>query len=374
MSYCILATIIQIGNLIRQGMILHYFLQLNITTGARKYKYIGFVAWCALTYMGQYYFYEEAEMICFFINAAMIGVCFSNKKKVLLAYLPSYMFLSFVDELLAILFGGVLGFNPLIVIEKEGVLQQILILSTSLVILFLIKITMEKKRISGVMNGINVKEYLLLTLSLLFLTILTSLITYFLYIDESLLILRENVDVVLFFSVASAFLGIVIMANMILLVLKNKTHEEMVNIYHQKSMIQEKYYQMILKNSEEIRGFRHDVHFHIQYLNQQMEEGNYSEVKAHLNGLLDVDKTLQSATKFSGNSIIDAIISGTVYEKENTDITFRYKGKIREKIGIEDIDLITLLSNALENAVEACELNDGEKVIEMRTEQYKESI
>lgn len=72
----------------------------------------------------------------------------------------------------------------------------------------------------------------------------------------------------------------------------------------------------------------------------------------------------QRATKKydTGNFIIDALLSAkaTVGEKAGTEL--RCDGFIPSK-GIENVDMVILLSNIVDNAVEACEKISGQKTI-----------
>ena len=77
---------------------------------------------------------------------------------------------------------------------------------------------------------------------------------------------------------------------------------------------------------------------------------------------------------YSGNTVVDAVICGVLGNTGIQDIKFEYKGKLKRKIGIEDVDLCTVLANILENAVEACERYDGKRYIRMEIATYKSNL
>lgn len=376
MVHMFLYIICEWGILIRYGILYDKFLGMKLALKMKR-LIIGMIGFSLVTGASYILYYEYTEHVSILVTAVMIGLAFRNeKKKALFAYLPLYIFSSFMDEFGATVWGKMSHFNPLIVIEREGVIYNICIVFVTIAILLICEMFMKEKKVfQRIVASIDAKSYILIVASLFSLTMLMSMVTFCLFVDETNQVFIRNIEKILFFVIASVLSGFLVIGNLVALVTKYKIQIEVIEAYKKKNEMESKYYQMLKQKNEEIRGFRHDFHFHIEYLRQQIEENNYEEVRTHIQELVDVDKnTVQKNKVFSGNSVIDAIIYGTVFEYGNQDIVFHYKGKMKEDIGIRDIDLITLLSNALENAVEACKMCETEKIIWLHVAQHKENI
>lgn len=100
------------------------------------------------------------------------------------------------------------------------------------------------------------------------------------------------------------------------------------------------------------RSFRHDIKNHILIMNMLAEQGNYDELKKYLqdmSGVIDESDYV----RISGISAVDAILNEKMYEAQALDITTSYDVINLDKNNIEPLDLCIILSNALDNAIEA---------------------
>lgn len=108
-----------------------------------------------------------------------------------------------------------------------------------------------------------------------------------------------------------------------------------------------------LENSyNRTRAFRHDIKNHVLTMNMLAEQGNLDEIKAYLkeiSGVIDES----SYVRISGISAVDAILNEKLYEAQAQNITTNYDVINLDKNNINPIDLCIILSNALDNAIEA---------------------
>lgn len=123
-----------------------------------------------------------------------------------------------------------------------------------------------------------------------------------------------------------------------------------------------------LENSyNRTRAFRHDIKNHILTMNMLAEQGNIDELKAYLkemSGVID-----ESAyVRISGISAVDAILNEKLYEAQSRSITTNYDVINLDKNSIKPMDLCIILSNALDNAIEANEKieNEDERFIKLK--------
>lgn len=100
------------------------------------------------------------------------------------------------------------------------------------------------------------------------------------------------------------------------------------------------------------RSFRHDIKNHILIMNMLAEKENYAELKKYLrdmSGVIDESDYV----RISGISAVDAILNEKMYEAQAKDVTTSFDVVNLDKNRIEPLDLCIILSNALDNAIEA---------------------
>ena len=121
------------------------------------------------------------------------------------------------------------------------------------------------------------------------------------------------------------------------------------------------YYHAMTEQEEQTRKIRHDIKNLLFALHSMVEQGENDKALEYIE---EMNGLCQRATKKydTGNFIIDALLSAkaTVGEKAGTEL--RCDGFIPSK-GIENVDMVILLSNIVDNAVEACEKISGQKTI-----------
>ena len=123
--------------------------------------------------------------------------------------------------------------------------------------------------------------------------------------------------------------------------------------------------QMGIKNLENAynrtRNFRHDIKNHLLTLNILAENGNVEEIRKYIremNGIIDES----SYIRITGISAVDAILNEKLYEAQSDSITTNYDVMNMEKNSIRPVDMCIILSNALDNAIEANrKIEDPEK-------------
>ena len=100
------------------------------------------------------------------------------------------------------------------------------------------------------------------------------------------------------------------------------------------------------------RTFRHDIKNHLLTMNILAENGDIDEIKKYLkemSGIIDES----SYVRITGISAVDAILNEKLYEAQSYNITTNYDVMNMEKNSIKPVDMCIILSNALDNAIEA---------------------
>ena len=100
------------------------------------------------------------------------------------------------------------------------------------------------------------------------------------------------------------------------------------------------------------RTFRHDIKNHILLLSVLAEQEKYGELRDYLRELSGkIDES--DYVRISGISAVDAILNEKMYEAQAEDVTTSFDVVNLDKNDIAPIDLCIILSNALDNAIEA---------------------
>jgi len=105
---------------------------------------------------------------------------------------------------------------------------------------------------------------------------------------------------------------------------------------------------------QQMRGWRHDYHNHMQTLKAHLHLKQYDEMDEYLTklavDLLQVDTIIKS-----GNVTVDAILNSKLSIARERKINVNAKAFVPEHIKIPDTHLCVIIGNLLDNAMEACE-------------------
>lgn len=107
------------------------------------------------------------------------------------------------------------------------------------------------------------------------------------------------------------------------------------------------------QNSEKTKKIRHDMKNHLNNIRSLIDSGELSAAVSLLDQAADNVKNTKSETIDTGNSFVDAILLSKTAVCREKNIDFSCSVQPLENIKIDAVDLSSLLSNLLDNAVEA---------------------
>lgn len=113
---------------------------------------------------------------------------------------------------------------------------------------------------------------------------------------------------------------------------------------------------------QEMRGYKHDFHHHLQTLKGQLEAGEAERALAYIDQLDEKLMVVDSLLK-TGNVSLDAILSAKIAQAKAAGISVSVKAFVPDKLLISDLELSIVVGNLLDNAIEACALARGERFI-----------
>ena len=110
-----------------------------------------------------------------------------------------------------------------------------------------------------------------------------------------------------------------------------------------------------LRESQAMAGrYRHDLRHHLQYLATCLENGQTDQAQNYILGICE-EIEAQNVQRFCENEAANLILSAFAGRAERAGISLNVQGAIPAFILVSDSDLCVLLSNALENAIYACQ-------------------
>ena len=115
--------------------------------------------------------------------------------------------------------------------------------------------------------------------------------------------------------------------------------------------LQQNHYMELANRIEDARKVRHDFKHKITTIHQYLDNEDYDGLRAYCNELQS-HNNLNVSIPYTGNPAVDGIMYHYASIAKENGIRFEYR-KIAPP-NISDVDLCTLLGNALDNAVTAC--------------------
>ena len=114
-----------------------------------------------------------------------------------------------------------------------------------------------------------------------------------------------------------------------------------------------KYYDEVENMYAKMRGWRHDYRHHIQTMKVHMANGEYEETEKYLD-MLDDDLTNVETVIKTGNKMADAILNSKLSLAVQKNINVKAEAKIPVSLTVSELDLCIVISNLLDNAIDAC--------------------
>lgn len=116
-----------------------------------------------------------------------------------------------------------------------------------------------------------------------------------------------------------------------------------------------------LRESQELaRRYRHDLRHHLQFISAYMENGREEQAKEYIREICQ-EIEAQKVVCYCENEAVNLILSSFAGRALKEGIGMEINGVLPETLPISERDMCVLLSNALENAVHACQAVVAEK-------------
>lgn len=153
------------------------------------------------------------------------------------------------------------------------------------------------------------------------------------------------------------FSVILFMAGMLVVMYERRQHElDMIHFMQMKSQMAEENYKTLNKIYSTNSKIYHDFNNHITILYQFLLNNEVDRALKYLDDLGTPIKTLIEKT-WTSNEVIDVIINSKLEKMNECSIHSDFNVEFPNNSDIQSQDICAILSNLLDNAIEACEKN-----------------
>ena len=137
--------------------------------------------------------------------------------------------------------------------------------------------------------------------------------------------------------------------------------KELLNIQANNQIL---YFERIKDDIDRQRSLSHEYNNQLECINTLLSDNNLDELKNYMS---EVTNKVRHDSDYidTNNAIVNAVINTKYYEATEKDITFIFFINDLSKLTIDSDDLVILLANSLNNAIEACQ-NCKDRVIKLK--------
>ena len=183
-----------------------------------------------------------------------------------------------------------------------------------------------------------------------------SLITY----STSEFALQQNL--IAFFLIILVVIVFVILFSLLINSISKKYFEGTSKLMEEQVKTQLSHYETLNEIKHEYRSFRHDYKNHMHCIRSLIDANKIDEASTYIDKLSDAP-IINTELFETGNHILDAILNDKTSKAAKTNTRFSVSGVFSDSF--EPVDLCTIFSNLLDNAIEACALINGDKIIKI---------
>lgn len=170
-------------------------------------------------------------------------------------------------------------------------------------------------------------------------------------------------------EIVEEFLGFVLcMAYLVFLFLYFRQYEEKCEAERQRQLLEmqrtqsEREVEAIRRSEREVAILRHDMRHFLSGISSYIESGETDRAIEYISDIIKTtDKT--ATGRYTANKTVNMILASHEAEMQQYGIDFRCTVGLPETLPVSDVDITSILSNGLENAVKAVQLAEADSRI-----------
>lgn len=323
---------------------------------------------------------QKISAICLLISIVYVCVHFLKNYtivKLLMIMLTMLIVIRFLYEIsavktiiLTLLIQGIIGvidyivimivtarYNNIDILEDSTDLIGVLVIIASRIILFLFLIIIKRISVIKKKNVIDMsnKEWLQFLIFPIF-----TLITVIVMTNSMAASYHEDIVNVYYVIAIGLIVLNMVVFHLINEILENSQRIREADILKQQSIGQLELYNSLRKNYDIQRKRTHEYKNQIMCIDSLLKKKNYNKLEEYINSIFDkLDGQLDMVD--TNNEVVNAVINAKYYEALQNDVLFILKINDLSHIKVSDEDIVTILSNLLDNAIEAAGQCDIDK-------------
>ena len=217
-----------------------------------------------------------------------------------------------------------------------------------IIMLFFIRKRIDFFNNDKVIKFIRKRMYIVVAIMAIFILITISGLNYEkTYVsNEKFAIVVTIVSTISLFSVG--LLGVF----MIYIKNTNEKMEQLIESERKLKDVHIKYYEALLEKEEDTRRYRHDLNNHLICLSELVKSEKPDLVIDYVGRMQNQMNNIQKKCYIVGNEVIDAMLNYYL-PKVGEDVKISVIGRFIVGLEVDNVDLCTIFSNLLQNAVEA---------------------
>ena len=126
--------------------------------------------------------------------------------------------------------------------------------------------------------------------------------------------------------------------------------------------LREVYYQGLQQQERQVRQLRHDLRNHLTVVQGLLERNDTQGAIGYLEQMAG-SQALQGVRRFSENEAANVVLSAKTEAMEQAGITADFVISLPKELPVADMDLVALLGNALDNAMEGVKNAEEKRII-----------
>lgn len=153
---------------------------------------------------------------------------------------------------------------------------------------------------------------------------------------------------------------------------KNEKLKAELELWKKQSEMQYQYYEKVEQNYRSSRKMIHDIRNHLQAI-EALQEQEAAQGKEYVRNMHQMLDSLGSVN-YTDNRMLNIILNDKAEEAEKSEIEVVIRiGEIHLE-HVRDMDITTIFANLLDNALEAAEQAEGNRMIQVRADTFHDFV
>lgn len=334
----------------------------------KKYIYIvSYILYTAVIFLSKMFCGELLNLAITIAATALIGHLLYNKKKMYILYYSMFivslvifqLVISFLFQIICY-YSNVNFYTADIYVITSSIVGQFANLSASRFFITCYK----KKRIEKI-TLVQYLNFLVFPIfSIFYITTLMMYVQTYSSIEDIILLLV---------NIASIIVLNIFITNIFQSISKNNELKSELKLYEQQAKLQYDYYTSLESKYKSSRKILHDMKNHLQTIENLYKLQENEKAHVYTEDLYKMFDKL-AHKYYSSNKVLNIIINDKIQRAESMGVNINCKIGDADMDFIKDIDLTTIFSNLLDNAIEGVKNLSEDKNINLKIEKFNDFI